>query len=273
MFPALMVVLTDIRKLAFRPTAPAVLDGVSLRVDEGETLGLCGPGAAGKSLLLKILCGLVRPEEGTVSVSGVDMQRQDQRGAQQQIQVRAQIGMLFQNNALFDSLTVAQNVAFPLRQRQAQNQRSARAPKAADRSDDLSDEAIADSALARLREVGLAEHRDKMPSQLSGGQRKRVALARALISQPRLLIYDEPTAGLDPVTTSKIYDLLREVRERTRATVIAVSSDVDALRAFAPRMGMIYRGQLRYDGPAAAMETQGDAVVRQFVRGDLEGPL
>lgn len=259
MFPALMVVLTDIRKLAFRPTAPAVLDGVSLRVDEGETLGLCGPGAAGKSLLLKILCGLVRPEEGTVSVSGVDMQRQDQRGAQQQIQVRAQIGMLFQNNALFDSFSVLDNVAFPLRQQRARA--------------GVADTDSGDRAAERLREVGLFDHRHKNPSQLSGGQRKRVALARALISEPRLILFDEPTAGLDPVTTSKIYDLLRAVRARTGATVLAVSSDVDALRAFAPRMGMLYRGQLCYDGPADAMADCDVPVVRQFVRGELEGPL
>ena len=128
-------------------------------------------------------------------------------------------------------------------------------------------------AFARLRAVGLAEHKDKMPSQLSGGQRKRVALARAVVARPSIIIYDEPTAGLDPVTTSKIYDLLRREREETGATVVVVSSDVDALRGFAGRMAMLYKGKLRYDGPAATIADCDDPVVRQFVRGELRGPL
>ena len=113
----------------------------------------------------------------------------------------------------------------------------------------------------------------KFPNELSGGMRKRAALARAVIAQPPILIYDEPTAGLDPVTTSKIYDLLRAERDETGATVVAVSSDVDALRAFAPRVAMLYQGRLRYDGAAAAIADSDDAVVRQFVRGALDGPL
>src|SRR4029434_728554 len=119
----------------------------------------------------------------------------------------------------------------------------------------------------RLREVGLAGSERKMPNELSGGMRKRAALARAVIARPPILLYDEPTAGLDPVTTSKIYDLLRAERDATGATVIAVSSDVDALRRFAPRMGMLYQGQLRYDGAADTITDADDPVVRQFVSG------
>jgi phospholipid/cholesterol/gamma-HCH transport system ATP-binding protein len=170
--------------------------------------------------------------------------------------VRAQIGMLFQNNALFDFMTVGENVAFPL-------QREGRLP----------DDEIRARVVERLRAVGLAGSEDKLPNQLSGGMRKRAALARAVIARPPIVIFDEPTAGLDPVTTSKIYDLLRSERDATGATVIAVSSDVDALRRFTPRLALLWRGRLRYDGPSDAIVDSDDPVVRQFVRGALEGPL
>jgi phospholipid/cholesterol/gamma-HCH transport system ATP-binding protein len=231
-----VVALDGVRKL-FRDRA--ILDGVSLALAPGETFGLIGPAAGGKSVLLKILCGLIPPDAGTVRVTA------------------ARIGMLFQNNALFDFMTVGDNVAFPLRRLR----------------DDLADADVDRAVADRLREVGLSGSERKMPSQLSGGMRKRAALARAVITRPPLLLFDEPTAGLDPVTTSKIYDLLRAERDATGATVIAVSSDVDALVRFAPRVGMLYQGRLRYDGPAAAIADSDDAVVRQFVRGALEGPL
>ena len=255
-----VIVLRGIRKLPLHGDAqtPPVLDGIDLTIAAGETCGLCGPGAAGKSLLLRVLCGLVRPDAGSVEVAGTRMDGQDPRALRE---AQARIGMLFQNNALFDSLTVFDNVAFPLRQRAIQSGQDDQAP------------AIAARAAEALRGVGLAEHADKPPSALSGGQRKRVALARAVAVRPQLVIYDEPTAGLDPVTTAKIYDLLRREREAASATVLVVSSDLDALRAFAPRLLMLYRGRLRYDGPSDAAADADDPVVRQFVRGELEGPL
>ncbi|MFO0575990.1 MAG: ATP-binding cassette domain-containing protein [Polyangia bacterium] len=252
-----VIQLSDLCKLHPTPGQPPVLDGVSLEVQAGETCGLCGPGASGKSLLLKILCGLLRPDGGEVTIDGVRLSRAK---PSEWGRVQSRIGMLFQNNALFDSLTVFDNVAFPLRQRaRLLRQR-------------LDEGELGDRVLESLRGVGLAEHRDKMPSMLSGGQRKRVALARAVVARPPIVVYDEPTAGLDPVTTAKIYELLRRERELTGATVLIVSSDVPALRGFASRMLMLHGGRLRYDGPAAAME-DGDPGVRQFVRGELEGPL
>ncbi len=125
----------------------------------------------------------------------------------------------------------------------------------------------------RLRAVGLAGSEEKMPSELSGGMMKRVGIARATVARPDIVIYDEPTAGLDPVTTSKIYDLLRADQEETGCTVIAVSSDVDALVGFADTIAMLHEGAIRHQGPASAVRDAGDPVVRQFVRGDLEGPL
>jgi phospholipid/cholesterol/gamma-HCH transport system ATP-binding protein len=233
--------------------ARPLLDGVSLRVARGETLGLIGPGAAGKSVLMKIVCGLVAPDAGTVQVDA------------------APIGMLFQNNALFDFMTVGENVAFPL----------LRASSAAE----LDRKEVRARVVERLRAVGLAGSEDKYPNQLSGGMRKRAALARAVIARPPICIFDEPTAGLDPVTTSKIYDLLRAERDggadprgggarpRGATTIIVVSSDVDALRRFAPRIAMLHAARLRYDGDANSIADSDDPVVRQFVRGLLEGPL
>ncbi|MFO0622419.1 MAG: ATP-binding cassette domain-containing protein [Polyangia bacterium] len=253
-----MIALGGMKKLHLDPSKPPVFDGISLRIAQGETCGLCGPGASGKSLLLKIICGLIRPEAGTVAVAGQDL------GAASPSELRSiqsQIGYLFQNNALFDSMTVQENVAFPLRQRVRLGQEALDEPQILDR--------VSES----LRGVGLATHAAKMPSQLSGGQRKRVALARAVVTRPPLLIYDEPTAGLDPVTTAKIYDLLRAEQKLTKSTTLIVSSDIDALRRFADRMLMVYRGTLCYDGPSADMDDSASPVVRQFVRGELEGPL
>ena len=253
-----VIVLRAIAKLSQSLNRPPILDQLDLELRAGETCGLCGPGAGGKSLLLKILCGLVRPDAGTVSVDGVDLQT---ASPSELMRVQSSIGMLFQNNALFDSLSVLENVAFPLVQR-VQRSREA-----------TTHEEVMTRAQEALRGVGLAQHAHKMPSQLSGGQRKRVALARAVVTRPPILFYDEPTAGLDPVTTAKVYDLLCRERELTGATILLVSSDLPALLRFAPRVLMLYKGRLRYDGPSAQIADSDDPVVRQFVRGELEGPL
>jgi phospholipid/cholesterol/gamma-HCH transport system ATP-binding protein len=230
-----------------------LLRGIDLALPEGAIFGLCGPAASGKSVLLKLICGLVTADSGHVVVDGQDLTSLDEVQAQQ---VRTRIGMLFQNNALFDFMTVGENVAFPLVRR-----------------GDLPEAEIERRVLARLKAVGLSGSEHKHPSELSGGMKKRAAIARATIARPPIVIYDEPTAGLDPVTTSKIYDLLRADQAETGATVIAVSSDVEALRGFAKRTAMLYQGRLRYDGPAEGMADSDDPVVRQFVRGELEGPL
>ncbi|HEX9103474.1 MAG TPA: ATP-binding cassette domain-containing protein [Polyangia bacterium] len=218
--------------------ARRLLAGIALSIGRGETFGLIGPAGAGKSVLAKILCGLIAPDTGQVRVDA------------------APVGMLFQNNALFDFMTVGENVAFPLV-----------------RQGELAGADIRARVAERLRAVGLAGSEDKFPNELSGGMKKRAALARAVIARPPVCIFDEPTAGLDPVTTSKIYDLLRAERDASGATVVVISSDVDALRAFAPRLGLLHDGRLRYDGPSATIGDSDDAVVRQFVSGALEGPL
>ena len=230
-----------------------VLDKVDLHVAEGERIGIVGPAAGGKSVLLKLLCGLLRSDAGAVHIAGEDTTHLSEG---ELMRVRSTIGMLFQNYALFDFMTVADNVAFPLV-----------------RAGGLEEDEIEARVRDRLRAVGLAGSEDKMPNELSGGMKKRVGIARATIAHPPILIYDEPTAGLDPVTTSKMYDLLLADQDKYGGTVIAVSSDVDALSRFATEMAMLYEGRIIFQGPADSMRDAEHAVVRQFVRGDLEGPL
>jgi phospholipid/cholesterol/gamma-HCH transport system ATP-binding protein len=235
------------------PRAGRLLDGVTLHVDQGTRWGLVGPGASGKTVLLKLIAGLLEPDAGKITVAGHDITQASEDELQA---VRVRIGMLFQNYALFDFMTVAENVAFPLVRRGGVPRHEI-------------EERVAD----RLKSVGLHGSEHKRPSELSGGMKRRVGIARATITQPEIVIYDEPTAGLDPVTTSKVYDLLRADHEETRGTVLAVSSDVAALRGFVSRIAFLYQGKLHYDGPADAIEDAEDPVVRQFVRGELEGPL
>jgi len=236
--------------LAHRP----VLHELGWEIAPGSVWGIIGPPASGKSVLAKTLCGLFTPQQGTLQVDGIEMTRLPEP---ERVAVRRKMGMLFQNNALFDFLRVWENVAFPL----------------ARQNPELSREELAARAAERLRAVGLAGSEEKWPSELSGGMKKRVGIARATICNAPVLIYDEPTAGLDPVTTSKIYDLLTDLRLRHASTVIAISSDIQALRRFVGHILFLHQGRVRYCGPEAGLEACEDPVVHQFIRGLGEGPL
>ena len=244
------VALADVHK---RYGPRAVLAGVSLALAPGGRLGVIGPAASGKTVLCKLICGLDAPDRGAIEVLGhtVVGKRESELGP-----LRQRIGMLFQNHALFDFLTVAQNVAFPLEQR-----------------GELDPAAIAARVAERLRAVGLAGSEAKLTAELSGGMKKRVGIARATVADPELVIYDEPTAGLDPVTTQKIHDLLIADQARTGAAMLAVSSDVAALAELVDDIAFLYRGRVLYRGPAATIADAPDPIVRQFVRGELDGPL
>ena len=242
---------------AFRSAAggPAsvVLRDVSLEVPQGCLYGLIGPGAAGKSVLLKMVTGLMKPDAGHVLVEGQDVTQASELELQT---MRLKIGMLFQNNALFDHLTVADNIAFPLR-----------------RLTQLPEDAIQERVQERLACVAMTGFGDRMPSGLSGGQKKRIGVARATIAQARIVLYDEPAAGLDPVTSQKIFELLRAEQRAANATVIMVSSDLDRLLTVTDRIGMMYRGQMIFDGTTKEAQESAEPRVRQFVHGLTEGPL
>ncbi|WP_437300972.1 ABC transporter ATP-binding protein [Sorangium sp. So ce426] len=230
-----------------------VLRGVDLDVPAGCLYGLIGPGASGKSVLLKMITGLLRPDRGRVLVDGKDVHALSELELQT---FRLKFGMLFQNNALFDYMTVGENIAFPLR-----------------RLYDLSEDEIEERVAERLRAVSLAGFEGRTPSGLSGGQKKRVGVARATIARGEIVLYDEPAAGLDPVTSQRIFDLLRAEQRAMNATVVMVSSDLDRLLTVTDRVGMLYRGRLIFDGTTAEAKASDDPRVKQFVHGLTEGPL
>jgi phospholipid/cholesterol/gamma-HCH transport system ATP-binding protein len=245
--------LLQIENVTKRFGSRTVLRGVNLDVPAGCLYGLIGPGAAGKSVLLKLLTGLLKPDAGRVVVQGKDLAVMSELELQA---FRLKFGMLFQNNALFDYLSVGENIAFPLR-----------------RTTRLSDEEIEERVLARLRVVSLPGFEGRMPSGLSGGQKKRVGVARATIMQTEIVLYDEPAAGLDPVTSQRIFELLRAEQRAANATVIMVSSDLDRLLTVTDRVGMLYKGELIFDGTTEEAKTSAEPRVRQFVHGLTEGPL
>jgi phospholipid/cholesterol/gamma-HCH transport system ATP-binding protein len=230
-----------------------VLRGVNLEVPSGCLYGLIGPGASGKSVLLKMLTGLLRPDQGTVVVDGKDVLGMNDL---ELTAFRLKFGMLFQNNALFDYLTVGENIAFPLR-----------------RLFNLPEDEIAARVAERLRVVSLPGYEGREPSGLSGGQKKRVGVARATVSRAEIVLYDEPAAGLDPVTSQRIFELLRAEQRAANATVVMVSSDLDRLLTVTDRVGMLYKGRLIFDGTTEEAKASTNPYVRQFVHGLTEGPL
>jgi phospholipid/cholesterol/gamma-HCH transport system ATP-binding protein len=231
----------------------AVVRDVSLDVPQGCLYGLIGPGASGKSVLLKLIVGLVRPDSGTIVLAGEEVTSLGELDLQK---LRAKVGMLFQNNALFDYMTVGDNIAFPLR-----------------RLFSRSEDEVAAEVQQRLLRVALTGFEGRMPSGLSGGQKKRVGVARATISRAPVVLYDEPAAGLDPVTSQKIFELLRAEQRETGATVVMVSSDLDRLLTVTDRVGMMYKGELLFDGTTDEARRSMEPRVRQFVHGFTEGPL
>jgi phospholipid/cholesterol/gamma-HCH transport system ATP-binding protein len=230
-----------------------VLRRVKLDVPKGCLYGLIGPGASGKSILLKIIAGLIRPEGGRVVVEGQNIFEMPDIELQK---FRANFGMLFQNYALFDYLTVYENIAFPLR-----------------RMTTMTEEQIRERVADRLKRVQLPGFEDRMPSGLSGGQKKRIGVARATVMQAPYVLYDEPAAGLDPVTSQRIFNLLRDEQRAAGSTVIMVSSDIERLLTVTDRVGMLYRGRLIFDGTTAEAQESQDPYVRQFVHGLVDGPL
>lgn len=215
----------------------ALLKSVSLEVRKGESIVLIGPSGFGKSVVLKLFAGLLEPDSGSVHREG-------------------EMGMLFQKNALFDSLSVFENVAFPLREKTQ-----------------MSEDEIRQRVEFFLEAVGLAEARDLFPDEISGGMQKRLGIARALALKPEVVLYDDPTAGLDPITSRKIVDLILSLKKEGRSTVVAVTNDMARAYQLADRIVMVVDGELIVTGNRAETLRHPDPRVHQFVRGELEGPL
>ena len=230
----------------------AVLRGVNLSIPRGKSLVIIGGSGTGKSVALKCVLGLIRPDSGKITVDG-----QDVRTAEREAFL-ARFGMLFQGGALFDSMPVWQNVAFRLLRG------SLKRPKSEAR----------DIAIEKLRRVGLKpDVADKFPGELSGGMQKRVGLARAIAAEPEIIFFDEPTTGLDPIMSSVINDLIREIVVEMGATAMTITHDMTSVRAIADDVAMLHEGVIKWTGPVADMDTSGDPYLDQFIHGRATGPI
>jgi phospholipid/cholesterol/gamma-HCH transport system ATP-binding protein len=243
--------LIKVRGLCKRFGAQQVLNGVNLDIDQGETLVVLGHSGSGKSVLLKHLNCLFRPDEGTVEFDGGQVQGLSER---ELVPVRKRIGMLFQGGALFDSLTIEDNVAFPL-----------------DEHDLCTGEERTRRVAELLEMVALPDTQNKMPSELSGGMRKRAALARTLALEPEVILYDEPTTGLDPVTGQQINELIRGLQERLGLTSIVVTHDIASANFVADRMAFLYDGKIHRVASADDMRASDDPMISAFLSGGQSG--
>jgi len=225
-----------------------VLKGVSLSIAERETFVVLGSSGSGKTVLMKHVIGLLKPDSGTVLVDGVEMSA---LSGKELTEARQRFGMVFQGAALFDSMTVLENVAFPLRER-----RGRRMPAGE----------IRQRVVEKLSVVDLGEEvLERWPSELSGGMRKRVALARALVSEPRIVLYDEPTTGLDPITTEYVDEMIVHARERLGITSMVISHDIASAFRVADRVGVLYDGHLAAVGTPLEVRASPDPFVQRFL--------
>jgi len=249
--------LVDARAISVCFETQRILHEINLSIPRGQTLAIIGESGCGKTVLMKTLVGLIRPNEGEVRFDGRDLVKMN---PEQLTQTRKRFGFVFQNAALFDSMSIFDNVAFPVRQHE-----------------NVKEDEIQSRVMQNLAEVGLpSEVAKKRPSELSGGMRKRVGLARALILLPELVVYDEPTTGLDPIMSDVINELILATRRRYPVTSVVVTHDMRTARKVANRVIMLYprrrleagQSQVLFDGSPSGLDNADDRRVRQFVRGE-----
>ena len=232
----------------------SVLEDVSFSLDAGESLVLFGTSGSGKSLVLKCILGLIPPDGGSVRIDGEETTH---AGGRAHIELMDRIGMLFQYSGLFDSLPIWENVAFQLTHYRGMGRKQAR-----------------EIAVAKLAAVGLKpETADLFPSEISGGMQKRVGIARAVAIDPKILFLDEPTAGLDPIMSNRINELILQVMAELGATVISITSDMRSARQISNRMAMLHDGRIIWSGPTEQLDQSGSEHVHQFVNQLAEGPI
>ncbi len=230
-----------------------VLRGLDLEVKTGEGLVIIGRSGCGKSVLLKMMIGILEPDEGSVIIDGVDIFSLTPGELDQ---FRLKLGMLFQSAALFDSLTVRENVGFSLYEHT-----------------DLPPDVIAEKVKEKLKLVGLQDIEEEMPASLSGGMKKRVGLARAIANDPKVIFYDEPTTGLDPIMADGINDLIIQMHETLRVTSVSVTHDLKSAYKIAHRIVMLYEGKIIGSGTPKEIENTDNPIIRQFITGSAKGPI
>ena len=250
MVAALAIELCDVTK---RLGDREVLDGVSLAILKGETMSVIGGSGAGKSVTLKHIVGLMKPDRGCVKVDGVDVTNSNHGSLET---ARRKIGFCFQGSALLNSLTVYENVALPLREHVRVDE-----PEIRRRVEE------------KLALVGLEDAGKKLPAEISGGMKKRVGLARAIIRDPEIILYDEPTAGLDPVMGSTINDLILDMQKKLGVTSVLVTHDMTSAFRVSNRIAMLLKGRIIKVGTPAEFRASQDPLVKQFIYGESEGPL
>ena len=239
--------MIEVRKLSKSFGGKSVLNEVDLTMEEGKTLVVIGRSGCGKSVVLKHLIGLLKPDSGAVLVDGEDIVGLPERKL---TAVRRKIGMLFQSAALFDSMSVEANLAFPLREQ------------------GMRDEKEIDARVAEaLDMVELAGEQHKMPADLSGGMRKRVGLARTIVGRPRCVLYDEPTTGLDPITSDSINHMIRRLQRRLGVTSIVVTHDMKTAFHCADRVALLHEGRVHFDGTVEELKASADPVMTDFIVG------
>ncbi len=245
--------LIQIEGLRKRFNSLQVLDSVDLNIRRGESIVVIGQSGCGKSVLLKHLIRLLEPDEGRVVFDGLDVAELSGRRL---VEMRRRFGMLFQSAALFDSLSVAENIGVVLKETRQHRESE-----------------IAEIVEEKLEMVGLSGVGGKSPSELSGGMRKRVGLARAIANSPEVLLYDEPTTGLDPIRADMIDDLIVDLNEKLNVTSIAVTHDMKSAFKIADRIVMLHNGKIEFDGSPEETRTTDNAIVRQFISGSATGPI
>jgi len=245
--------MIDIRGLAKSFDGHKVLEGLDLRIETGETMVIIGRSGCGKSVLLKHIIGLVKPDAGAIAVDGEDISQLSGRSLDR---LRLRFGMLFQSAALFDSMNVGENVSFALREHTT-----------------LAPDAITQRVHDCLQLVGLQDIDQRYPAQLSGGMRKRVGLARALAIGPEMILYDEPTTGIDPIMADLINDLIIALHDQLKVTSIVVTHDMVSAYKVADRIAMLYNGRIVEVGSPDAIRASKNPVVQQFIRGEANGPI
>jgi len=243
----------QLKGLSYAIDGAPILDAVDLTVQPSEIIAIMGRSGTGKTTLLRLIMGLVRPDAGTISINGTDITHLSETRLGS---IRAKMGMVFQGAALFDSMTVAENVAFALVEH--------RLLPAADIPSRVHD-------LLAMVDMAGTEH--LLPAQLSGGMRKRVGVARALAQNPTIVLYDEPTAGLDPISAAAIDALIVRLRDQVGVTSVIVSHDVESLRRVADRAAMLHQGRFLAIGPLPDLDRSPDPAVRQFLSGSSQGPM
>ncbi|MEE8605026.1 MAG: ABC transporter ATP-binding protein [Candidatus Aminicenantaceae bacterium] len=246
----MMIRVTDLHK-SFGGTR--VLQGVNLDVEKGETLVIMGQSGSGKSILIKHLIGLIMPDRGEIYVDGVEITSLSE---EERYKVRRKFAMLFQGAALFDSLTVLQNVSFGL-----------------ERYTDHTHQKIEQMARQALHRVGLREVVNLMPFELSGGMKKRVGLARAIAYKPEIILYDEPSTGIDPIRADAINDLIIQMKNDMKVTSIVITHDMVSTYKVADRVAMLYQGKIIATGSPEEIRDSNNPIIQQFITGAAEGPI